>query len=82
MSKLKAFADAKINVTQKLKFVYGKIVNIVGKGEIADNQYLLILPQCFRKFSFSGLLSQNGVGKETEKVEFLSHFFQLNKHTQ
>ena len=30
-SKLKAFADEKINVTEKLKFVLGMIENIVGK---------------------------------------------------
>ena len=34
-SKLKAFADDKINVNQKLKFDLGKVENIVGKGENA-----------------------------------------------
>ena len=32
-SKLKGFADNKINVTQKLKFVLGRVKNIVKKGE-------------------------------------------------
>ena len=32
-SKLKALADDKINVTEKLKFVLGRVENIVGKGE-------------------------------------------------
>ena len=32
-SKLKALADDKINVTEKLKFIYGRVGNIVGKGE-------------------------------------------------
>ena len=31
-SKLKAFADNKINVAEKLKFVLGRVENIVGKG--------------------------------------------------
>ena len=31
-SKLKAFADDKINVAQKLKFAYARVENIVGKG--------------------------------------------------
>ena len=35
LSKLKAFADGKINVTQKLKFALGRVENIVGKGENA-----------------------------------------------
>ena len=30
-SKLKAFTDDKINVTEKVKFVLGRIENIVGK---------------------------------------------------
>ena len=34
-SKLKAFADDKINLTEKLKFVLGTAENIVGKGENA-----------------------------------------------
>ena len=29
--KLKAFADDKIDVTEKLKFVFGRVENIVGK---------------------------------------------------
>ena len=37
-SKLKAFADDKSNVTEKMKIVLGRIENIVGKGENAGNQ--------------------------------------------
>ena len=50
LSKLKAFADDKINVTQKFNFVFERIENIVGKGENAG------FPQCFQKASFSGSL--------------------------
>ena len=39
-SKLKAFADDKIKVTEKLKFVLGKVENTVGKGENADEKIL------------------------------------------
>ena len=34
LSELKAFADDKINVTQKLNFDLGRVKNIVEKGEI------------------------------------------------
>ena len=34
-SKLKAFADDEINVTKKLKFVKGRVEDIVGKGDNA-----------------------------------------------
>ena len=32
LSKLKAFADNKINVAQNIKFVFHKVENIAGKG--------------------------------------------------
>ena len=40
--KLKAFADDKINVTEKLKFVLGLEENNVGKGENAGYQHFLL----------------------------------------
>ena len=49
LSKLKAFADDKINVTNNSKFAYVRIKNYVGKGVNAG--YL-----CFCKASFSRLL--------------------------
>ena len=50
-SKLKAFVDEKIHVTEKIKFVLRKVENFVGKGENAGYQHLLIFPQCFQKDS-------------------------------
>ena len=55
-SKLKAFADDKINVTENLKFGLGRVENIVGKGENAGYQHFLLFLQCFQKASFSGSL--------------------------
>ena len=46
-SKLKAFADDKISVTEKLNFVSGRVENIMGKGENAGYQHFLLFPQCF-----------------------------------
>ena len=54
-SKLKAFGDEKINVTEKLKFVFVRVEIIVGKGENAGNQHFLVFHR-FSKPSFSGLL--------------------------
>ena len=49
-SKLKAFADNKINVNAKMKFGMEKVENIVGKGENAVYQhFLLFFPQMFSK---------------------------------
>ena len=55
-SKLKAFADDKINMTKKLKFVLGRVKNIVEKGENAGYQHFLHFPQWFQKFSFPEVL--------------------------
>ena len=53
---MKAFADDKINMMQKLEFALGRIENIVGKGENAGYQHFLLLPQCFQKASSLGSL--------------------------
>ena len=50
-SKLKAFADDKINVNEVLKTGLGR-----GKGENASYQHFLLFPQCFQKPSVSGSL--------------------------
>ena len=66
LSKFKAFADNKINVTQKLKFALGRVENIVGKGENAGYQHFLLFPQYFLPSTISGLLK---VGIEWQRVK-------------
>ena len=55
-SKLKAFADDQINVTEKRKFGLGRVENIAGKGENAGYQHFLLFPQFFQKPHVLGLL--------------------------
>ena len=55
-SKLQAFAEDKINVTQKLEVALERVENLVGKGENAGFQHLLLFPQYFQKATFSGSL--------------------------
>ena len=55
-SKLKAFADDKINVAELMVSLSDRVENIAGKGENAGYQHFLLFPQFFRKPSFSGLL--------------------------
>ena len=53
-------------MTQKLKFVLGRVENIVRKGENAGYQHVLLFPRCFLKLSFPKVLSQdcgNGLKK-------------------
>ena len=44
----KAFADDKMNASEKLKLVLGRVENIVGKGENAGYQFIFLSPQCFQ----------------------------------
>ena len=61
LSKLKAFADNKINMTKELEFVLGREENIVGKEENSGYQHF---PTMFSKAFFSrGVRSQDYVGK-------------------
>ena len=48
-SKLKAFADDKINVTAKQKFVLGRVENIVGEGKNAGYQHFSPFPTMISK---------------------------------
>ena len=53
---MKALADDKMNVTEKLKFVLGRVENIMGKGENAGYQHFLLFPLCFQKAPLPGSL--------------------------
>ena len=55
-SELKALADDKINVTEKLKIVLGRVENIVGKGENAGYQHFLLFLQFVQKAFSKGRL--------------------------
>ena len=49
LSKLEAFADDIIIVTEQLKFVLEIVENIVEKGENADYLHFLLFPTVFSK---------------------------------
>ena len=53
LSELKAFADDKINVTEKLKFALGRVENIVVKGKM-----LVSIIFCFSHNVFNRLITQ------------------------
>ena len=52
-TKLKASADDKINVTEKIEICFWKCKNMVGKGENAGFQHFLLFSQCFQKVPIS-----------------------------
>ena len=54
MSKLKAFADNKLNVAEMTVFLFDKEENSVGNGENAGYQHFLLFPLCFPKISSLG----------------------------
>ena len=47
-SKLKAFADDKLNVTQNIKVVFHRTENMVGKEENDGYQQFLLFSECFQ----------------------------------
>ena len=63
LSKLKALADGKIDVAQKLKSVYERVENTVGIGQKAGYQHCVLFPQCFQKSFFLGVVSWDCVVK-------------------
>ena len=63
LSKLKAFAEDKIKVTEKMKFALEMTENIVGKGGNADYQHFLLFPQYFQDFIFKVVKSHDCVIK-------------------
>ena len=63
---------------EKLKFVLGRLENIVRKGENAGYQHFLLFLQSFQKASFSGSLK---VGIVWLRVQSLSPIPTFNKLT-
>ena len=60
VTKLKAFADDRINEAQMRISVFDWVENIVRKGENAGYQHFLLFPQCFQKDPSCGR-SKSGV---------------------
>ena len=62
---MKAYVDNKTNVSEKWKYVLGRVENIVGKGENAGYQHLLLFPTWFSKGFFLKVIKSWGLcGKE------------------
>ena len=56
VTKLKAFADDKLNVAKMASSLFDRAENTLGKGENAGYQHFLLFPLCFPKLSTSGSL--------------------------
>ena len=57
VTKLKAFADDRINEAQVMISVFDRVENIVGKGENAGHQqHFIFFPQCVEKDPFVGVI--------------------------
>ena len=74
-SKLKAFADDKINVTKEFKFVFGREENNVRKGKNAGYQHFLLFPQCFQMHSYYRVVkSRNCVAESLTHLHTMTPF--------
>ena len=56
VTKLKGFADDKLNVAKMASSLFDRAENTLGKGENAGYQHFLLFPLCFPKLSTSGSL--------------------------
>ena len=72
-TKLKAFADHKLNIVKMIILLLGRIESIVGKGENAGYQHFLLFPQCFQKVSSSGSLKVGIVWERMKDYIYLTH---------
>ena len=72
--KSNAFADDKINVTEKNEFVLGKVENIVRKGENTGYQHFLLFPQGFQKASFSKVVKSRDCVIKGRTITRLQNF--------
>ena len=52
VTKLKGFADDKLNIDNMTIFLFDKEENSVAKAENAGYQHFLLFPHCFPKFTF------------------------------
>ena len=52
LTKLKVFADNKLNITKMTTFLFDRVENFVGKGENAGDQDFLLFRQCFTEAFF------------------------------
>ena len=71
VTKLKAFADDKINVAQMMVSVFDRIENTVGKGENAGYQHFPLFPLSFQKASFLGSLKVRVVWSRVKRGKSL-----------
>ena len=62
-SKLKAFADNKLNVILMMISLFDTVENTVGKGENAGYQHFFLFPKCFSKPPSLGSLKLGLLGK-------------------
>ena len=88
LSKLKAFADNKLNVPRKIKFAFNKVENEVGKGDNAGYQHFLLFPQALQKSLSKGRKNQGLFGKglrvnvhidspkKKQQLPWIDHYYQ------
>ena len=68
----KELADDKINVTEKIKLVLGRVENIVGKGENAGYQHFFSFSHnVFKSLLFQGCKKSGLCGRVKTSLSFL-----------
>ena len=63
------FADDKTDMTERMKLMFGRVENIVGKGEKSGYQHFLLFLQGFQKASYTGGVKSRGCVAKELKVD-------------
>ena len=79
VTKLKAFADDKLNFVKTMVSLYNRLDSAVGKGENAGYQHFLLFQQCFPKPSSLGSLKVGIVWQSIEARLSKSQLQNFNK---
>ena len=66
-AKLKGFADDNFKFDENGRKLSKRVVNTVGKGEIARYEQFLLFPQCFQKTYTADTQNQGLLGKGLKK---------------
>ena len=77
MTKLKAFADKKLNVDRKMISILDEVEKTVRKRENASYQHFLLLPQCYPKPSSLGSLKVRIVCERVKRPRKKKSCFRL-----
>ena len=78
-SKLKVYADDKMNVNEKLKFVFGRVENILGKGTCWLLAFSLFPNKFSKGFFYMVVTCPDNLVNMVQKIPMNAFFLKFHK---